>query len=79
MFSSIYKVNLLFEAKSSDIHSSQVAVRVCSNIEWDEGQKPVIGNLVEKEYRDMVTKYLLFFGTWAPEMLEQHDKEQHWD
>ena len=79
MYSSDYHVNLYFEAITPDPNSDQIAVRVTSKIQWNEDSKPsLIYKVIEKQYRDMVTEYLQFYGTWVPQKLAEMDKKQHW-
>lgn len=80
IYSNYYRVNLLFEIKTPDVLSSQVAVRISSKMAWKKNQRPsIIGGLIENQYRSKVSNILMFYSRWAPEKLEEHDKMDHWE
>lgn len=80
MYSEHYRVNLLFEVKAPTAHSHQIAIRISSKIEWESNSRPFgLGSVIEGQYRSKVKSMLLFFGRWAQEKLEEHDKMEHWD
>jgi len=80
MYSEYYRVNLMFEVKTVDVHSGEVAIRISSNIEWEKNKRPfALGSVIEGEYRSKVKGMLLYFGRWMQEKLEEHDKKEHWD